>query len=136
MIIPFLLDYEQYQPPSGTRIINSVSDMVVINFNPPAEIKYAIGTNFEYSNMIRINNITSNVTLEIAIEFNRNVLEIYTNNTTSPYVFTVGPAGRIAIPVKLNTRFLDSRANTEAITETVKFTVKNLSNGLVAFKAI
>ena len=90
MTIPFLLSYEPYRPPTGTRTLNSINDMVVISFNPPSEINYAIGTDTQYNNTIIVKNVTSNVTLEVVIEFNDKILDINTN-AVSPYQFRINP---------------------------------------------
>jgi len=134
--IPFLLSYTPYTPPTGTNTINSVNDMVVINFIPPTEINYALGTSQQYNDTIIIRNITSNVRLETTIEFNDKIFGISTNNTISPYVFVVEPGAQATIPVTLKTAFLDARAGTAPITTPINFTVKSLSNGTVALKNI
>jgi len=135
-VIPFLLSYEPYQPPTGTRVINSINDMVVISFNPPSEINYAIGTDQEYNDTIIVRNTTSNVSLEVTIEFNDKILSINTNNTTSPYVFTLASGTQTSLPVQLKSAFFDARSSVAAVTTPINFTVKNLSNGSVALKTI
>lgn len=135
-VIPFLLSYEPYQPPTGTRVINSINDMVAISFNPPSEINYAIGTDQQYNDTIIVRNTTSNVTLEASIEFNDTILSINTNNTTSPYVFRLAPDTQTSLPVQLKFAFFDQRSSVTPTTVPVKFTVKNLTNGSVALKTI
>lgn len=133
-VIPFLLSYEPYQPPTGTRVINSINDMVTINFNPPSEINYSIGTDQQYNDTIIIRNTTSNVTLEANIEFNDKILSINTNNTASPYVFRLAPGTQTSLPVQLKFAFFDQRSSVAPTTVPIKFTVKNLTNGTVALK--
>ena len=136
MTTPFLLSYEPYQPPAGTRVINSINDMVVISFNPPSQINYAIGTNTQYNDTIIVSNITSNVTLEVVIEFNDKIMIINTPSTTSPYQFRINPNTQVSLAVQLKTAFFDERAITTPVTTPINFTVKNLSNGSVALKKI
>ncbi len=136
MSIPYLLSYEPYKPLQGTRVINSINDMVTISFNPPSEINYAIGTDQQYNDTIIVRNITSNVTLQITIEFNDAILNINTNNTKSPYVFTLGPNIQTSLSVQLKTSFFDRQSNITPVTAPVKFTVKNLLNGTVALKNV
>jgi hypothetical protein len=135
-VIPFLLSYEPYQPPTGTRVINSINDMVTISFNPPSEINYNIGTDQQYNDTIIIRNTTSNVTLEASIEFNDKILSINTNNTTSPYVFRLAPNTQTSLPVQLKFSFFNQRSSITPTTVPIKFTVKNLTNGSVALKNI
>ena len=135
-VIPFLLSYEPYQPPTGTRVINSIDDMVVINFNPPLEINYAIGTDQQYNDTIIIRNTTLNVSLEVTVEFNDKILGINTNNTMSPYIFTLASGTQTSLPVQLKSAFFDARSSVAAVTTPINFTVKNLSNGSVALKTI
>lgn len=135
MTIPFLLSYEPYRPPAGTRTINSINDMVVISFNPPSEINYAIGTDTQYNDTIIVSNTTSNVTLEVVIEFNDKILSINTN-AVSPYQFTIKPNTQVSLPVRLKTTYFDERSSVAPVTAPINFTVKNLSNGSVALKKI
>jgi hypothetical protein len=134
--IPFLLSYTPYVPPTGTSTVNSINDMVVITFNPPTEINYAIGTTQQYNDVITVKNITSNVRLETTIEFNDKMLGIRTDNTTSPYVFIVEPGAQVILPVTLKTAFFDARSSIAPVTAPINFIVKNLSNGSVALKNI
>ena len=135
MTIPFLLSYEPYRPPTGTRTLNSINDMVVISFNPPSEINYAIGTDTQYNNTIIVKNVTSNVTLEVVIEFNDKILDINTN-AVSPYQFRINPNTQALLPIRLKTAYFDERSSVAPVTAPINFTVKNLSNGSVALKTI
>jgi hypothetical protein len=134
--IPFLLSYEPYRPPTGTQLVNSINDMVTISFNPPSEINYAVGVDQQYNDTIIVRNMTSNAALEVAIEFNDKILGINTNNTISPYVFTLAPNIQTSIPVQLKTSFLDQQSSIAPTTVPIKFTVKNLLNGTVVLRNV
>ncbi len=134
--IPFLFSYEPYRPSTGTRAVNSINDMVIINYNAQPTVNYEIGTNLEFSEKIFIRNVTLNATLEIVMEFDATVTTINANNTTSPYVFTLGPGAQVSVPVQLKTTFLDTRASTTPMTTLIKFAITNLSTGTLVFKNV
>ena len=134
--IPFLLSHIPYQPPAGTRVITAIADMVVIDFTPLTELTYTLGTDQQYNSTLIVKNTTINATLEVAIEFNDNLLGINTNNTISPYVFKVTSGQQISLPVQLKTSFLDAQSNPMPITALIKFTVKNLPNGTVVLRNV
>jgi hypothetical protein len=135
-MIPFLLNYEPYRPSTGTQVVSSINDMVTISFNPPSEINYVIGAEQQYNDTIIVRNTTLNAPLEVTIEFNDKILDINTNNTTSPYVFTLAPNIQTSFPVQLKTSFLDQRSSITPTMLPIQFTVKNLLNGTVVLKNV
>lgn len=136
MNIPYLTNYQPYQPPTGNQVINSINDMVIINCSLPRVLEYFIGLEEVYNTSATFINTTSNTTLEITINFNKLVTIVNNAEVNSPFVINLQPKQQIQIPIRLNKTQLDASANYDIVNGYINIEVKNLSNGTLVLKNV
>ncbi len=134
MNIPYLINYQPYQPPTGKQLITSINDMVIINCSLPRMLEYFIGLEDVYNTSATFTNTTLNATLEITIHFNKLVTIVNNDETNSPFTVMLRPQQQLQIPIRLNKTQLDASANYDMVNGYVNIEVKNLSNETPVFK--
>lgn len=128
---PLFRSFTPYQLRTDEVVCDFVSDMVSVNLaprNPATSLVYDIGAENSYSDTMFVKNLTTNATLQIAIEFDRQVF------TVSKESFELGPNQETSIEISLNKNGLNTLPGLNGETKEFTLKVTNLNNGSLIVK--
>lgn len=140
--IPYLVSYREYQPPSGTVLLDYVKDMVSYNLVEPTSsvaLEYNIGADGDYPQTLIVKNITNNARLKIRIQYDTQIFTITnpdTNQIGNPVEFIIPAEQTKNITIKINKDNLNQKTEREVIPTEIKMFVTNLYNSTVITKNV
>jgi hypothetical protein len=96
--------------------------------NPATKLNYDIGAENTYSDLMFVKNLTTNATLKIEIEFDKQVFSV------SKESFELGPNEETSIDISLNKTSLNTLPGLNGEVKEFTLKVTNLNNGLLIVK--
>lgn len=128
---PLFKSFTPYSLSAEEVVCDFVSDMVSVDIvprNPATILTYDIGAENTYSETMFVKNLTSNATLQIVIEFDRQVFNV------SEEIFELGPTQETSIEISLNKNGLNTLPGLNGETKEFTLKVTNLNNGSLIVK--
>lgn len=128
---PLFKSFTPYQLNTNEAVCDLVSDMVSVNLaprNPATTLVYDIGAENSYSDTMFVKNLTTNATLQVVLEFDRQIFIV------SEEIFELNPGEETSIEISLNKNGLNTLPGLNGETKEFTLKVTNLNNGSLIVK--
>lgn len=138
--VPYLVEYQPYNVGSK-EICENIQQMVTFNLRPltaPTEINYFVGAETSYVTTLIVKNVTENATLDVQVQFDRDVFIINGMDDVSTkknsLAFTLNPENEYRSIIEIKKTDLDGNANYKEFASNIMLFITNRENGSIVVK--